>query len=100
MSRDRFAWKIQISAEESRASTMTPRNMVTEMAPMMARVAAAFFAWGRRNAGTPFEIASTPVRAVDPEENAWRITNRDAPEATPISMVCWGRTAWGHPPNA
>ena len=43
---------------------------------MIVSVSAAFFACGRRNAGTPFEIASTPVSAVDPEENARRITSR------------------------
>ena len=37
-----------------------PRNIVTEMAPMIASVCAAFFARGWRNAGTPSEIASTP----------------------------------------
>ena len=37
-----------------------PRNIVTEMTPMMASVCAAFFARGWRNAGTPSEIASTP----------------------------------------
>ena len=26
---------------------------------------------GLRNAGTPFEIASTPVTAAPPEANAW-----------------------------
>ena len=41
----------------------------------MASVSAAFFARGWRNAGTPSEIASTPVRAVAPDENACRMTN-------------------------
>ena len=53
-----------------------PRNIVTEMIPMMRSVSEAFFDCGRRNAGTPLEIASTPVRAVEPDENACRITNR------------------------
>ena len=53
-----------------------PRNIVTEMIPMIRRVSEAFFDCGRRNAGTPLEIASTPVRAVEPDENACRITNR------------------------
>ena len=48
------------------ASHEIPRNIVTAIVPMIARVAAAFFAWGRLKAGTPLEIASTPVRAVAP----------------------------------
>ena len=69
------------------------------MTPMMARVWAAFRACGRRKAGTPLEMASTPVRAVDPDENACRITNSPTVDATPIgSSSPWGgRTAAGHP---
>ncbi len=58
------------------ASHEIPRNIVTAIVPMIARVAAAFLAWGRLNAGTPLEIASTPVSAVAPWENAFRIANR------------------------
>jgi hypothetical protein len=36
----------------------------------MASVVAAFLLFGLRNAGTPLLIASTPVSAVQPEENA------------------------------
>ena len=36
-------------------------------------VVAAFFDSGRRNAGTPFEIASTPVSATAPDEKPLRI---------------------------
>ena len=46
-----------------------------EMAPMTASVVAALRACGRRNAGTPFEMASTPVSAVAPDEKALRIAN-------------------------
>ena len=56
------------------ASTVMPTNMVIEKKPMMARVSAAFFAFGFWKAGTPLLIASTPVRAVQPEANA-RIAN-------------------------
>ena len=52
-----------------------PMNMVIEKKPMMARVSAAFFALGFWKAGTPLLIASTPVRAVQPEANA-RIANK------------------------
>ena len=43
---------------------------MTAIVPMIARVVAAFLACGRLNAGTPLEIASTPVSAVAPCENA------------------------------
>ena len=47
-----------------------PRNIVIAIIPITARVVAAFRACGRRKAGTPLEIASTPVSAVAPRENA------------------------------
>ncbi len=59
------------------ASQEIPRNIVMAITPMTASVSAAFFACGRRKAGTPFEIASTPVSAVEPEENAWRIAKSE-----------------------
>ena len=40
------------------------------IAPISSSVDAAFFDCGRRNACTPSAIASTPVSAVAPEENA------------------------------
>jgi hypothetical protein len=45
------------------------------MHPMTASVVAALRDCGRLKAGTPFEIASTPVSAVEPDEKACRITN-------------------------
>ena len=81
-----------------------PRNIVTEIPPMMASVSAAFFACGRRKAGTPLEMASTPVSAVAPEENARRITNSQiACTAVARSGSGWrpGRqTESGQPPVA
>ena len=44
--------------------------MVEEIKPSNNNVVAAFLLFGFLNAGTPFEIASTPVNAVQPEENA------------------------------
>ena len=38
---------------------------------MITSVVRAFFHAGWRNAGTPFEIASTPVTAAPPDANAW-----------------------------
>ena len=49
---------------------MTPANIATAMPPSRASVVAAFLLLGLRNAGTPLLIASTPVSAVQPEENA------------------------------
>ncbi len=44
--------------------------MVTAIAPSRAIVVAAFLLLGLRKAGTPLLIASTPVSAGHPEENA------------------------------
>ncbi len=52
------------------ASTMMLISIVIEIVPSSSSVVAAFLLFGLRNAGTPFEIASTPVRAALPEENA------------------------------
>ena len=54
----------------TRARAVTPANMETAMRPSRASVVAAFLLLGLRNAGTPLLIASTPVSAVQPEENA------------------------------
>ena len=40
------------------------------MPPIATRVACAFLIFGRRNACTPFAMASTPVSAEQPEANA------------------------------
>ncbi len=44
--------------------------IVTAMVPSSSNVVAAFLLFGFRKAGTPLEIASTPVSAAQPEENA------------------------------
>ena len=49
---------------------MTPISMVTAMVPSSSRVVAAFLLFGFLNAGTPLEMASTPVSAAEPEEKA------------------------------
>ena len=65
---------------------------------MIASVVAAFFDWGRRNAGTPSEIASTPVRAVAPDENARRSRKRvDRGRRLQLGTVAVAAT--GHPPR-
>ncbi len=52
------------------ASTMMLSSIVIAMVPSRSSVVAAFLLFGLRNAGTPFEIASTPVRAALPDEKA------------------------------
>src|SRR6516165_9743774 len=53
----------------------TPTNSVIAIVPSTASVTAALRPCGRLNALTPFAIASTPVSAVDPDENARRRRN-------------------------
>ncbi len=75
------------------ASHDTPRNIAIAIVPRTKSVAAAFRPCGRRNALTPFAIASTPVSAVEPEANARRTTK--AVTAPVPAAIGWGTTAWG-----
>ena len=80
------------------ASVVTPTNMVMAMMPIAAMVAAAFVDLGLRKAGTPLEIASTPVSAVQPLEKARRTSiTRASPArfASPGSGVDAVRGALG-----
>ena len=52
-------------------------------APITVIVRAALSALGFRNAGTPLEIASTPVSAVQPDENARSASSAIAREFSP-----------------
>ena len=54
---------------------------------MITSVERAFFHSGCLNAGTPFEIASTPVTAAPPEANARKTTNSAAPMNNPLPGV-------------
>src|SRR5437016_9271363 len=69
----------------------TPRKRKIAIEPRIARVCAAFLPCGRRKAFTPFAIASTPVSAVDPDENARRSTN-NVIAPVPTGSAC-GTTA-------
>ncbi len=71
-----------------------PANIVIDSAPITAIVVAAFLAFGCRNAGTPLEIASTPVSAVQPEENARSARNTSA---SPVSPTWAGSGCTAHP---
>src|SRR6266566_6895863 len=64
------------------ASTVMPTNITIASVAIATSVADAFFASGGRNAGTPFDTASTPVIAVQPLANAVRsrkIVSLDVP---------------------
>ncbi len=62
-----------------------PRNMVPRHTPMIMSVSRACFASGFLNAGTPLEMASTPVMAAPPDANPFSSSiTLTAP--TPISM--------------
>ena len=53
---------------------MSPANIRIAIEPISTRVVCALRTLGLRKAGTPFETASTPVRAEQPLENARRIS--------------------------
>ena len=57
---------------------------VPRMMPIHTRVVAAFFDSGRRNAGTPFEIASTPVSATAPDEKP--LSRTKMPSVPPVML--------------
>src|SRR6266404_4715796 len=81
------------------ASHETPTNIVIAIAPRIASVLAAFFPCGLRNAFTPFAIASTPVRAVEPEANARRTTNvvtAPSPAVSGCETVASGQPVVAH----
>ena len=69
------------------ASTDSPRNITPSSEPMTTSVVRAFFHSGLRNAGTPFEIASTPVTAAPPDANACSTTKTDAPISSPLPAL-------------
>src|SRR5215475_3303974 len=76
------------------ASTVMPMNIVIARAAMVTSVADAFFDSGGRNAGTPFDTASTPVIAVQPLAKA--VSSRNVVSgAVPVSGgsgACTGTT--------
>ena len=66
------------------ASNEMPMNMCRGRTPITMRVVRAFFHSGGLNAGTPLEMASTPVMAAPPEAKAWRSRN----DAEPPPVAC------------
>ena len=63
------------------ASTDSPRKKLPRITPITISVVAALCDSGFLNAGTPFEIASMPVRATAPDEKA----RRNAMAVMPVS---------------
>ena len=70
----------------------SPKNMTPRRLPIHMSVVRAFFHSGGLKAGTPFEIASTPVTAAPPDENACRI--RKIP-TVPVPMTASGGVGKG-----
>ena len=58
---------------------------------MITSVCRAFFQAGCLNAGTPLEIASTPVTAAPPEAKAWSTSKSLTPSSspTPVAVPQW-----------
>ena len=67
------------------AKNVIDRNKLIEMSPSINKVVAAFLLFGFLKAGTPFEIAYTPVKALHPEEKA-RAKRKSS--AIPAKDVC------------
>ena len=87
-----------------RHSAATPQNSAARMPPVHVSTVAAFFASGGRNAGTPFEIASTPDRAIAPDENARMSRNSETvPSSAPLwvisSSASWSTGSGPRSPN-
>ncbi|MFZ2546388.1 MAG: hypothetical protein WAX12_00225 [Candidatus Microthrix subdominans] len=69
------------------ANSAVPKNPTPRMTPIQVSVVAALRDSGFLNAGTPLEIASTPVNATAPDENAR--SNRKGvsiPSVEPLSV--------------
>src|SRR5438132_14370636 len=76
----------------------TPRKSEMAIPPITSSVVAAFRPCGRRKAATPFEIASTPVKAAAPDENARRTTR--TPTAPAPAAIGSGTTTCAQLPAA
>ncbi len=86
----RASWEITVSCSEGTAPIgparkLMPRNSEPRMPDIHIRVTPAFRLRGSLKAGMPFEMASTPVTAVVPLENA--CSSRNSPNARVVSIV-------------
>ncbi len=79
------------------ASHDMPRNIVPSSTPITIRVERAFFHSGGLKAGTPLEIASTPVIAAPPEAKACSSRNTLIPFVPRSSPGSAGGTWWRCP---
>ena len=61
------------------ARKLMPRKIVPKKAPIMISTAPAGRHSGGLNAGTPFETASVPVKATDPDAKARRMRSNPRP---------------------
>ena len=70
---------------------MSPRKSTARIPAIQRLVTAALCASGSLNAGTPFEIASIPVIAVQPDANARRTRKPESVVAgrTTVSVSGW-----------
>lgn len=79
--------------------------MAPSVDPMITSVVRALRHSGGRKAGTPFEMASTPVTAAPPEAKAWSTMKSEAPKrmpspARPKASIPSAASASGSPPVA
>ncbi len=79
----------------SRASQTMPTSMVTATRPSISSVVAALRLFGALNAGTPLEIASTPVSAAQPEEKLRSSRNAMAQPVVSCHSAAITRSALG-----
>src|SRR6058998_1137035 len=79
----------------------TARNDEPRIRPIHTRVICALRHSGLRNAGTPFEIASTPVTAAPPDAKArkrMKIVTAPTTGVSPPLATCWGtENGWRWP---
>ena len=76
------------------ASTEMPKNVAPRIVDIQMSVRAAFLGSGARNAGTPFEIASTPESATAPDEKARSNANNVTPVSNEPFFVIWSSDSW------
>ena len=67
-----------------------PRKIRANEVPIIASTSWALRASGGLNAGTPFDTASVPVSATDPDENARRIRSTPSGSTVPCGSHAAG----------
>ena len=72
------------------ARKLMPRKIRANDVPIIASTSRALRASGRLKAGTPFETASVPVSATDPDEKARRIRSTPSGSAVPCGSHAVG----------